>query len=261
MSVDGTTALRNLNNIYNSIHNFIALAEKGNGSDIAIKLRYVEASLEQFKESVESTIDITGYGTNLSANNRNALPIHCMRCNCAILSPNVASFVDAKPFSLPFCRQAKNSASINTEIINSWWQVERMFDFENIGFTHARNGVKYLVCANCEDGPVGYLCPVTKAHFVAVVSTGVEEPLDLIRLSLDERIYVKMRNDREVRGRLHAFDQHLNMILSQVEETVTTIELDEENFEEMHKQTKRQIPMLFVRGDAIILVAPPLRHT
>lgn len=31
----------------------------------------------------------------------------------------------------------------------------------------------------------------------------VKEPLDLIRLSLDERIYVKMRNDRELRGRLH----------------------------------------------------------
>jgi U6 snRNA-associated Sm-like protein LSm3 len=26
----------------------------------------------------------------------------------------------------------------------------------------------------------------------------VEEPLDLIRLSLDVRIYVKMRNDREL---------------------------------------------------------------
>jgi len=35
-----------------------------------------------------------------------------------------------------------------------------------------------------------------------VVNT-VEEPLDLIRLSLDERIYVKMRNDRELRGHLH----------------------------------------------------------
>lgn len=31
----------------------------------------------------------------------------------------------------------------------------------------------------------------------------VEEPLDLIRLSLDERVYVKMKNDRELRGRLH----------------------------------------------------------
>ncbi len=31
----------------------------------------------------------------------------------------------------------------------------------------------------------------------------IEEPLDLIKLSLDERIYVKMRNDRELKGRLH----------------------------------------------------------
>ena len=64
----------------------------------------------------------------------------------------------------------------------------------------------------------------------------VEEPLDLIRLSLDERIYVKMRNDRELRGRLHAYDQHLNMILGDVEETVTTIEIDEETYEEIYKQ-------------------------
>ena len=39
----------------------------------------------------------------------------------------------------------------------------------------------------------------------------VEEPLDLIRLFLDERIYVKMRNGRELRGRFHAYDQHVNM--------------------------------------------------
>jgi len=34
-------------------------------------------------------------------------------------------------------------------------------------------------------------------------TTVVEEPLDLVRLSLDERIYVKMRGDRELRGKLH----------------------------------------------------------
>uniref|UniRef100_A0A8C5KIS9 U6 snRNA-associated Sm-like protein LSm3 n=1 Tax=Jaculus jaculus TaxID=51337 RepID=A0A8C5KIS9_JACJA len=83
----------------------------------------------------------------------------------------------------------------------------------------------------------------------------VEEPLDLIRLSLDERIYVKMRNDRELRGTLHAYDQHLNMILGDVEETVTTIEIDEETY----KSTKQNIPMLFVWGDGVILVVPPLR--
>lgn len=31
----------------------------------------------------------------------------------------------------------------------------------------------------------------------------VREPLDLIRLSLDEKVYVKLRNDRELRGKLH----------------------------------------------------------
>ena len=32
-----------------------------------------------------------------------------------------------------------------------------------------------------------------------------------------------------------AFDQHLNMILSEVEETITTVEIDEETFEELFK--------------------------
>jgi len=34
----------------------------------------------------------------------------------------------------------------------------------------------------------------------------VKEPLDLIKLSLEERIYVKMRNERELRGKLHVRD-------------------------------------------------------
>ena len=33
----------------------------------------------------------------------------------------------------------------------------------------------------------------------------VKEPLDLIRLSLDERIYVKLRGERELRGVLHVY--------------------------------------------------------
>ena len=31
----------------------------------------------------------------------------------------------------------------------------------------------------------------------------MEEPLDLIRLSIDERVYVKCRGSRELRGKLH----------------------------------------------------------
>ena len=38
----------------------------------------------------------------------------------------------------------------------------------------------------------------------------VKEPLDLIRLSLDERIYVKLQGDRELRGKLHvSYINHL----------------------------------------------------
>ncbi|VDP02472.1 unnamed protein product [Heligmosomoides polygyrus] len=44
-----------------------------------------------------------------------------------------------------------------------------------------------------------------------------------------------------------------------VEETVTTSEVDEESFEEIYRQTKRTIPMLYVRGDSVILVSPPVR--
>ncbi|KAI9913926.1 hypothetical protein PsorP6_006234 [Peronosclerospora sorghi] len=87
----------------------------------------------------------------------------------------------------------------------------------------------------------------------------IDEPLDLIKLSVAERIYVKCRGDRELRGELQAYDQHLNMVLSDVEETITVQELDPETYEGLIKQSKRTIEMLFVRGDVVILVAPPLR--
>ncbi|KAF3523275.1 hypothetical protein F2Q69_00050167 [Brassica cretica] len=58
-----------------------------------------------------------------------------------------------------------------------------------------------------------------------------------------------------------AFDQHLNMILGDVEEVITTVEIDDETYEEIVRTTKRNIQFLFVRGDGVILVSPPLRTT
>lgn len=34
-------------------------------------------------------------------------------------------------------------------------------------------------------------------------ATSVNEPLDLVRLLLDEVVFVKLRGDRELKGRLH----------------------------------------------------------
>ncbi len=84
----------------------------------------------------------------------------------------------------------------------------------------------------------------------------VKEPLDLVRLSLDERVYVKLRNERELRGKLHSYDQHLNMLLGEVEEITTIREVDEETYEEIIKSNKRNVPYLFVRGDAVTLISP-----
>ncbi|KAL0365953.1 UNVERIFIED_CONTAM: Sm-like protein LSM3B [Sesamum radiatum] len=74
--------------------------------------------------------------------------------------------------------------------------------------------------------------------------SAVKEPLDLIRLSLDERIYVKLRHDRELRGKLHAYDQHLNMILGDVEEIITTMEIDDETYEEIVRNTANTMTCL-----------------
>lgn len=41
----------------------------------------------------------------------------------------------------------------------------------------------------------------------------VEVPLDLIRLSIDERIFVKCRGNRELRGKLHVFNYFLLLFI------------------------------------------------
>ncbi len=90
--------------------------------------------------------------------------------------------------------------------------------------------------------------------------SSIDKPLDLIRLSIDEVVFVKCKGNREIRGKLHAYDQHLNLILGDAEETIRTTTEDEETGEEITKETKRKpIDILFVRGDAVILVAPPMR--
>ncbi|KAJ5587414.1 uncharacterized protein N7459_003179 [Penicillium hispanicum] len=100
----------------------------------------------------------------------------------------------------------------------------------------------------------------------------VSEPLDLVRLSLDEIVFVKLRGDRELKGRLHAYDSHCNLVLGDVEETIYVVEEDENEEEitrvggflqgtlvrktvtltrddDMAMQTiKKQEEMLFVRG-------------
>merc|ERR1712093_526824 len=71
-------------------------------------------------------------------------------------------------------------------------------------------------------------------HRMADVDDGASapaEPLDLVRLCLDEVVFVKLRGDRELKGRLHAYDSHCNLVLGDVEETIYVVEEDEDEEE------------------------------
>ncbi|KAK2792073.1 U4/U6-U5 snRNP complex subunit lsm3 [Onygenales sp. PD_12] len=86
-------------------------------------------------------------------------------------------------------------------------------------------------------------------------SASFSEPLDLVRLSLDEIVFVKLRGDRELKGRLHAYDSHCNLVLGDVEETIYMVEEDDAE-QEIIKTIKKQEEMLFVRGDSVVLISP-----
>lgn len=50
----------------------------------------------------------------------------------------------------------------STEDLQSFWRVDDMFTFDNIGFAHALGDHKYLCCADCERGPLGVMLVSSK---------------------------------------------------------------------------------------------------
>ncbi|WVW80947.1 hypothetical protein I302_102938 [Kwoniella bestiolae CBS 10118] len=87
-------------------------------------------------------------------------------------------------------------------------------------------------------------------------NSGISEPLDLVKLSLGERVFIKLRGDRTVTGVLHAYDAHMNVVLSQVEETIHIVDVTEDGNPLPPRIEKRNLEMLFVRGDGVILISP-----
>lgn len=59
-------------------------------------------------------------------------------------------------------------AEIESETLTDYWTVNDMFTFENIGFSNSVDNTKYLICADCEMGPVGYHDITTKLCYIAL---------------------------------------------------------------------------------------------
>ncbi|GFE55100.1 U6 snRNA-associated Sm-like protein LSm3 [Babesia ovis] len=82
-----------------------------------------------------------------------------------------------------------------------------------------------------------------------------KEPMDVLRINLDERVYLKCKGGREIVGRLHAYDEHCNMLLSDATETITSTDVDDTTNQEVTRVTSRDSSIIFVRGDALILLS------
>ncbi|MFX0064426.1 MAG: LSM domain-containing protein [Candidatus Hermodarchaeota archaeon] len=80
----------------------------------------------------------------------------------------------------------------------------------------------------------------------------MQKPLDILEQSLDKNILLKLRGNKELRGILKSFDNHLNLVLEGAE--LISIENDEEGQEV--KQVEK-LGKILLRGDNVILISPP----
>ncbi|KAI6196911.1 Guanine nucleotide exchange factor MSS4 [Aphelenchoides besseyi] len=88
----------------------------------------------------------------LNAKGKNKRSIVCRRCQSLIFPANVVVLSklerELKIMSL------NGSASLGKEKTTLWWQTDNDLDFDTIGW-QTIDGVKTLMCGDCEFGPVG----------------------------------------------------------------------------------------------------------
>lgn len=87
----------------------------------------------------------------------------CNECLCII----------SHQLFLPSMRKKSNlsatEASVDGDTLTAHWFVDDMFTFENVGFTKDVGRIKYLICADCEIGPIGWHCLDDKKCFYVAV--------------------------------------------------------------------------------------------
>ena len=72
--------------------------------------------------------------------------------------------------------------------------------------------------------------------------------LEILDKALDKRVIIKLKYNKEFRGILKGFDQHLNLILESTEEVV--------NAEE---QKIKNLGKIILRGDSVVMISPPTK--
>lgn len=90
------------------------------------------------------------------ADGKNVRTVKCSYCQSVILLPASGSFIKSQ-FQLLLMKQNKtNDLDPKNELISSFWCVPDMYTFQNVGFSNTVGTTKFLACADCEAGPIGY---------------------------------------------------------------------------------------------------------
>ena len=105
----------------------------------------------------------------LSQDSKNMKQLICLHCPSKILPPNMGFYEDSKEYELQIVKKdAEGAVCITKEKIFQFYRVEDMFDFDNVGFSKTVDNKKYLICADCDAGPIGYHDLDTKKCYVAL---------------------------------------------------------------------------------------------
>ncbi|XP_061869424.1 guanine nucleotide exchange factor MSS4 [Colius striatus] len=109
------------------------------------------------------------------AQGRNLKAVLCLRCGSRVLLPGAATFA-LRELLLPAMRKkAAAAAGGGGDLVREHWLVRDMFSFENVGFTRDVGNVKFLVCADCEAGPIGWHCLDDKDSFYVALERVAHE--------------------------------------------------------------------------------------
>ena len=70
-----------------------------------------------------------------------------------------------------------------------------------------------------------------------------DRPMDLLSMSLDGIVLIKLKGGRQLRGRLRNYDAHLNLTLDDAEEI-------------MEEGENASLGTIILRGDNVIIISP-----
>ncbi|XP_075985256.1 RAB interacting factor STRAT [Anticarsia gemmatalis] len=99
---------------------------------------------------------------------KNKMIVKCKFCGSKILDKKSADYMTLEK-ELPLMLQdTRKEGDVQNEVVTEFYHVENMYTFENIGFTHSVANCKYLSCADCDAGPVGFYDMDTKHSYVAI---------------------------------------------------------------------------------------------